>query len=543
METQTYRASILIVDDNPVNIRLLSQMLAEQGYRVRAAIDGPRALSSATTNPPDLVLLDIMMPEMDGYEVCRRLRADPQTHAIPVIFISALNATEDKIKAFTAGGVDFVTKPLQVEEVQARVATHLSLRDLRKGLEQELAERKSAETALELSREHFRTVADFTYNWEYWMGNNGYPIYMSPSCERITGYRREAFQKDPSLLINIVHMEDRARWLAHLNLDLDSADPFSFRFRVIATDGEVRWLGHSCQPVYNRAGEWVGRRASNRDITAQVQAEEQLKQYAAELEAQNAELDAFAHTVAHDLKNPLASLMGFSQLLGEQSISLSPAEILEGLDYIGQNSRKMVSIVNELLLLASVRLLEDVDMEPLDINYIVAEARNRLRDLIAEKQVEITLPKTWPIIWGYAPWIEEIWVNYISNAIKYGGNSTQGIVPHVELGYDVLDVPRPDDPLQTQTNFTFDDVWDDMIPPSPPVRFWVKDNGPGLTLEAREKLFTQFTRLHQVRAEGHGLGLSIVRRIVEKLGGTVGVESTLGVGSTFWFSLPETKFT
>jgi serine phosphatase RsbU (regulator of sigma subunit) len=128
-------ANILIVDDTPANLRLLSQMLAEQGYRVRPAPDGPLALAAARAEPPDLILLDIRMPEMNGYEVGERLKADIRTRGIPIIFISALDATEDKVRAFTVGGVDYVTKPFQVEEVLARVETHLALRRLQKRLQ------------------------------------------------------------------------------------------------------------------------------------------------------------------------------------------------------------------------------------------------------------------------------------------------------------------------------------------------------------------------------------------------------------------------
>jgi sigma-B regulation protein RsbU (phosphoserine phosphatase) len=128
------RASILIVDDTPANLRLLSQMLAEQGYHARPVPDGPLALAAARADPPDLILLDIRMPEMDGYLVCEELKADARTRDIPVIFISALDATKDKVRAFQSGGVDYVTKPFQAAEVLARVDTHLSLRELQKEL-------------------------------------------------------------------------------------------------------------------------------------------------------------------------------------------------------------------------------------------------------------------------------------------------------------------------------------------------------------------------------------------------------------------------
>jgi sigma-B regulation protein RsbU (phosphoserine phosphatase) len=136
------KGNILIVDDTPANLRLLSKMLAEQGYRVRPVPDGSLALAATRAEPPDLILLDIRMPEMNGYEVCEHLKADAQTRDIPIIFISALDATQDKVRAFTVGGVDYVTKPFQFEEVLARVETHLALRKLQKQLQD--ANRKMA---------------------------------------------------------------------------------------------------------------------------------------------------------------------------------------------------------------------------------------------------------------------------------------------------------------------------------------------------------------------------------------------------------------
>jgi len=137
MNTQPTDAAddILIVDDTPTNLRLLSQMLAERGHRVRAVTSGGRALASARLSRPDLILLDIKMPEMDGYEVCERLKAGVRTRDVPVIFISALDELQDKVRAFAVGGVDYITKPFQVEEVLARVETHLALRRLQLQLE------------------------------------------------------------------------------------------------------------------------------------------------------------------------------------------------------------------------------------------------------------------------------------------------------------------------------------------------------------------------------------------------------------------------
>ncbi|NEP10956.1 MAG: response regulator [Symploca sp. SIO2C1] len=135
--TKSPRANILVVDDTPNNLRLLSTLLTEQGYEVGKALNGQIALRSAQAAPPDLILLDIKMPEMDGYKVCEQLKAHDQTKEIPVIFISAIDEVWDKVKAFKVGGVDYITKPFQREEVLARVENHLNLRALNNALREE----------------------------------------------------------------------------------------------------------------------------------------------------------------------------------------------------------------------------------------------------------------------------------------------------------------------------------------------------------------------------------------------------------------------
>ena len=130
--------SILMVDDTPANLELLTVMLKVRGYKVRAAISGKLALQAARNAPPDLILLDINMPVMNGYEVCAELKSDEKLKDIPVIFLSALSETMDKVKAFGAGGVDYITKPFQFEEVEARVETHLELRRQKRRLQENL---------------------------------------------------------------------------------------------------------------------------------------------------------------------------------------------------------------------------------------------------------------------------------------------------------------------------------------------------------------------------------------------------------------------
>ncbi|CAN1210497.1 PleD family two-component system response regulator [Tumidithrix helvetica PCC 7403] len=161
------REYILVVDDTSHNLRLLSSMLTRRGYEVRGVIDGQMALMGIHAELPDLILLDINMPKMDGFQVCEQLKADPKTCDIPVIFISARDEVLDKVQAFSVGGVDYVTKPFQLAEVLARVENQLTLRRLQKKLQQqndqlrqEIQSRLSAEAALQKANEELQNLAN-----------------------------------------------------------------------------------------------------------------------------------------------------------------------------------------------------------------------------------------------------------------------------------------------------------------------------------------------------------------------------------------------
>jgi PleD family two-component response regulator len=143
-DSSTFSADILAVDDVPENLKLLLNLLTPPGYKVRPASNGAEALDAVMSKKPDLILLDIKMPGMDGFEVCKRLKSDRQTNKIPIIFISALDETDDIVKAFHAGGVDYITKPFQEQEVLMRVQTHLELQRIRMNLERTVAERNKA---------------------------------------------------------------------------------------------------------------------------------------------------------------------------------------------------------------------------------------------------------------------------------------------------------------------------------------------------------------------------------------------------------------
>ncbi len=261
-------------------------------------------------------------------------------------------------------------------------------------------------------------------------------------------------------------------------------------------------------------GAEIGRALFLHDVTEREQAERTLREINQQLQQEIlvreqliADLQTFAHTVAHDLKAPLAVIAGYGELLAAAAPEL-PAQANEYVQTLQKMTQKMTRIVEELLVLATIGR-QDFESYPLDMAAIVAEAESRLERQIAAAAATVVHPQRWPQALGYAPWVEEVWANLIANAIQYGGRP-----PYIELGAD--------------------EEWEGQV------RFWVRDNGDGVKPELQERLFQDGVRLAPTRARGHGLGLAIVRRIVERLGGKVGVESAgvPGQGSRFWFTLP-----
>ena len=233
---------------------------------------------------------------------------------------------------------------------------------------------------------------------------------------------------------------------------------------------------------------------------------------AKELENQNTALNDFAHTVAHQIQGLLSQMVGYASLVDshyQDQLSL-PAK--QAVDQIMQSGYKMNNVITELLFLASLRSGE-VQVNELDSGRILAEVMKRLRYQIRETEAEINLPTSWPVALGYAPWIEEVWLNYMSNGLKYGGKNNSP--PVLNLG-----ATREGNGM---------------------IRFWVSDNGPGISRLDQKRLFKPHTRVTSKKIRGEGLGLSICWRIVNKCGGEVGVDSKEGAGSCFWFTLPEKK--
>jgi signal transduction histidine kinase/CheY-like chemotaxis protein len=630
-------ACILIAEADPHLLQASSNLLRRAGYRVLEAATGDDALRMAGEQKPDLILLDTGLPDVDGLEICRRIKADATpTGSFVVMLSSTKTESENQVAGLQACADGYIVWPIPDQELLACIQALLcsqqaetTLQPVHDDLDLQMKERAAELTeqvkelnclygmsrliersGIALAEILQGTAALLPAAWQYpeitgariFLQGQEFPTEnfrhtdWMQACDILVHGKRagsvevcylegrperaeDPFLEEERTLINAVaerlgrvveRMQTEqalrqsegllrtiaANYPAYLSIvekgekdlvvgftsgkqfERDGLNPNDFvGLTVEEIFGEQAFVvrehylkafggeevsfqlsinnqhqSYRVVPLHDELGQVQRILAVVEDITARKLAEDALRQRSAELQARNEELDAFAHTVAHDLQNPLSMIIGFADVLEQRYTTLPTEDVEHSLGTIVRSGRKMSKIIHELLLLSSVRGI-DVDVQPLDMPRIVTEARLRLARPIQEHQAEIVLPEVWPKALGHAPWIEEVWVNYLSNAINYGG-----CPPRVELGAAV------------QAGGS--------TPPA--VRFWIRDNGPGLTPEEQAQLFVPFTRLAQGKAKGLGLGLSIVRRIVNKLGGEVGIESdgVPGQGSLFFFTLP-----
>ncbi len=431
--------TILLVDDVPDNLRLLSRMLGSSGYAIHAAKTGVEAIASVHAEKPDLVLLDINLPDMSGYDVCKALKADALTQGIPVVFISALSDTSDKLRGFALGGVDFISKPFTVEEVLVRVQTQLRI----SGLHAEL-ERKSAELELK----------------------NGLLLL------EINERKRLGEQASKTL----ANLENSKAAALNLLEDLKSENDL--------------------------------RKAAETQIQSlNANLEESIAHRTAQLQASNTELEAFAYSVAHDLRSPLRAIDGFSRILQDEYSKNLDGEGLRLLGVIRSSAQNMEILIRDLLDITKVGKT-DIVHAAINMEAMARESFLSCADAATAIAIEFKC-ETLPQAHADRRMMARVWVNLLSNAIKYSPQGKKGKIEVSGFAREGINV------------------------------YAVRDHGIGFDQRYAGKLFGMFQRLHSARElEGSGIGLAIVKRVVERHGGTVWAEGVVGQGAVFYFSLP-----
>lgn len=369
-------------------------------------------------------------------------------------------------------------------------------------------------------------ISDFTYCYRVEAQGQLIREWASGEFEKVTGYTLDEidFLAD---LTTLVYPDDTEIALQQVQDGL-AGYPGARDFRLVTKAGEVRWLRSYVYPIQDVRqtvirlyGMWQDTTSHKKaeeafllgtaaDIAYRMETEAKLRNYAAELEAVNKELDAYSYTIAHDLKAPLSGILGFVELM-EYFLPIDSEKSQRYAARVRESAEYMTRMVSQLLMLAKLRNAEE-SVEPVNVATLLKSTMIRFAEQVEKENIKIVLADNIPPAMGHAPWIEEVFANFINNAIKYKGD----------------DNPTP--VIQIRGQVQGDEV-----------RYEIEDNGVGIKEDDLSRLFEMFTRLHATDQEGSGLGLSIVQRIVRKLNGRVGVESTYGKGSTFWFTLPRVQ--
>ncbi len=362
------------------------------------------------------------------------------------------------------------------------------------------------EEAIKESEERFRTVAEFTYDWEYWRAPDGHFIYVSPACERITGYPPEAFLRDHELYDRIIHPDDWLKVQEHRRAKRTSpGEPEEIDFRIIRADGSERWIGHVCHPVYGKDGRYLGIRGSNRDITSRKELEERI------LQTQKMESIArLAGGVAHDLNNLMTAVLGQAELLRLALPSDSP--LADRADKIITSAMQASGLAQQLLAYARGGKYAP---RVINLNETVRDViKLNERSIGHNVELEVDLePDLWPI-YADPSQMAQVVMNLIINAVEAmenGGRLT------VRTFNSSLDTPCGD------------------ISPGRYVILEVTDTGHGMDQETLANIFEPF---FTTKFTGRGLGLAAVYGIISNHGGYIQVDSTPGKGTSFFVYLP-----
>jgi signal transduction histidine kinase/DNA-binding response OmpR family regulator len=544
--TQSQPGTILVVDDSTANLQLLVGILKDQGYIVHPASDGRLALRFLQTNLPDLILLDIKMPGMDGFEVCRQLKEDERTRNIPIIFISVLEGEHDKVKAFQAGGTDYIAKPFHPEEVLARVNNQLQLRELTEQLEHKISERTAA---LAMTNQHLQAEITERMRVEEAMRKREALLNATQHLSKIGGWEYDVrtgnlFWTDE---LYAIHELPNDPSIDHIKESLNCYDPkdrpvikkafqnvymkgqsYDLEFPFTTTRGTHLWVRTTAQPVYGE-GEVITVVGNLMDITDLKHTEEELRRYKDKLEEevqqrtaelvmakQNAERanrakSTFLANMSHELRTPLNAILGFSSLM--QNDSQLPEDQQHHLDIINRSGEHLLRLINDILDMAKIEAGQaQTENLPFDLGTMVRDITDMMQVRAQEKRLKLLIDQSshFPrYIVGDEARLRQILINLMSNAIKF--------TPQGEVSLH----------LATQTN------------KAAHLLIEVADTGTGVTAEEQQRIFEPFVQLGAHNgSKGTGLGLTITRQFVNMMGGNITLESTPGKGSLFRVTLP-----
>ena len=510
---------ILIVDDNKAHIELLLNVLENAGFTVLMANNGERAVEIAEYALPNVILLDVLMPKMDGFETCRRLKINALTQDIPVIFLTAAAKKGDKVKGLSVGAVDYITIPIESEEVLARVNIHLRLRNLTKSLkeqnehlEKEISKRKRLEQERKQAEQKIREqaalldittdailVRDLDHQIQFW--NKG--------AEYLYGWKtNEAIGKNANELL---YRQETLSQLQDIQTSLSEHGSWQGELSQVHKDGKEIIVASRWALMQDDQGEPKSIVTVNTDITEKKQLEAQF------LQAQRMEsLGTLASGIAHDLNNALTPMMMTVQLLETQ---LFDKQGKQWLSILENNVRRAADLVKQVLWFSRGH---EVNFTTLQVRHLILEVEQIVRQTFPKAIdlcVDIPTPNLWTIS-GDATQLHQALMNLCINARDA---MPEGGVLRIFANNMWIDTQQVRKNLDAKVG--------------PYVAITVSDNGTGISKEIIDRIFEPFFTTKEL-GQGTGLGLSTVMGIVKSHGGFVNVVSEIKKGTEFQVCLP-----
>jgi len=530
MENISEEQKVLIVDDEPANIRILIENLKGR-YKLIGAICGKEALECAfSDDPPDLILLDILMPDIDGYEVCARLKNNEKTRNIPVIFITVMEEDANEARGFELGAVDYITKPFSPATVNARVKTHLELKRHRDRLENSL--RESAEKLsdsdrkliseshgrirAEQEREQLSTAVEHAAEAFIITDPEGIIQYVNPVFQECSGYSREEAAGQTLGILDSGQTCDAsdtpASFYQAVRESIRKGKSLRGIFSVRRKDGTFYKAESSVSPVVDAAGRVVNLAVVSRDITREAELEARLRR-AQKLEA----IGTLAGGIAHDFNNIICIILGYTEL---GMTVLSPeSEIFQYLEQIDKAGRRAADLVRQILTFGRK---SDQERRPIRIQPVLKEVIKFIRGIfpsfiLFRENIESECGS----VLASPSEIHQIIMNLCTNA--YHAMRDQGGILEItltEISHSQVPASLPGTQISPQY-----------------VRLRVKDTGHGMDENTLSKIFDPYFTTKKI-GEGTGLGLSTVYGIVREYDGVINVESLPGHGALFEIFLP-----
>lgn len=552
MQTQQ-KVNILLVDDHPENLLALEAILERLDQNLVKANTGEEALRCLLQQDFAVILLDVQMPGMDGFETAKLIRNRERSRYTPIIFLTAFNTSDTMVfKGYSLGAVDYLFKPIETEILVSKVTVFVDLFKKTEEVERQAAQLVAMNAELKKSEERFRSLSACSPVGIFLTDTEGYCIYTNPRCQSIFGFALE--EKSLETWLESIHPDDRERVLTDWSSWVHKIQEYSNEFRCQTQDGSIRWVHLRSSPMLSDNAKLLGHVATVEDITDRKQAEEARAQFIREqaarqqAEATNRMKDEFLATLSHELRTPLNSVLGWVQLL--RTRSFDEATTLRALETIERNAKSQAQLIEDILDVSRlIRGKLQLNRRSINIVTILEMAIESVRPTAEAKEIQLNVHLNSTVesedtlscsgeevestveeraevdghalsgrkrqgkallIEGDANRLQQVAWNLLSNAIKF---TPRGGTVNVELERD-------------RTH----------------VQIRINDTGIGISPEFLPYVFDRFRQEDGTTTRsygGLGLGLSIVHHLVELHGGSICAESEgEGKGATFTVKLP-----